>query len=72
MQQRVLDCLHTIAVANPDKTILIVAHDGTINAIRAAYNNESIGITDSTNRNEYDMVGRFEFDGSRVTSFTVL
>jgi broad specificity phosphatase PhoE len=72
MQQRVMDCLHTIAIANPDKTILIVAHDGTINAVRSAYNNENIGITDSTNRNEYDMVGRFEFDGSRVTSFTVL
>lgn len=71
MQKRVMETIHKIAVANPDATILIVAHDGTINAVRATYNNESIGIADLT-RNPHDGVVRFEYDGDHVASFEVL
>jgi broad specificity phosphatase PhoE len=71
MQTRVLDSIHTLSVAHPDQSVLLVAHDGTINAIRSAYTSESIGIADTV-RNPHDGLTKFEYDGNRVISFEEL
>lgn len=68
MQARVLDCIAGIAAENPDKTVLIVAHDGTINALRAACSGEHIGTADLT-RNPHDYVAKFNFKDGTVKSF---
>lgn len=67
MQQRVMAFIQELAETNPDKTILLVAHDGTINAIRGSFLGQSMGDADLT-RNAHDAVARFTFEGS-VKSF---
>jgi broad specificity phosphatase PhoE len=71
MQARVIDCINQIASQNPDKTILIVAHDGTINALRANFSNESMGKADLAH-NPHDVVAKFSMQAGKVTSFDVL
>lgn len=68
MQTRVLSYLNTLNSNNNDKTILIAAHDGTINAIRASFTGENIGIADQTH-NAHDFVGRFGYENGKVVSF---
>ncbi len=68
MQSRVLDCLDTIATDNDGKTIVIVAHDGTVNSIRASFSQESIGIADTTH-NAHDFIAKASYDNGRVISF---
>lgn len=68
MRDRTLVCLKALAQANEGKTILIVAHDGTINSIRANLTGENIGTADATH-NPHDLVAKFEYDNGKVTSF---
>jgi broad specificity phosphatase PhoE len=70
MQRRVVAAIEDLSLANPDKTILLVAHDGTINAIRASFTSEGMGTADLT-RNSHDFVAKFVYDG-RVVSYEKL
>ena len=69
MQQRVLKYLERISSKNPHKTILLVAHDGTINAIHAQFANENIGIEDAKSANKHDFVAKFEYNDVHILSF---
>jgi len=71
MQRRVIACVQRLSADNPDKTILLVAHDGTINAVNAAFLKESIGIVDSS-RNSHDFAAKFTIENGQITSFTEL
>jgi broad specificity phosphatase PhoE len=64
----VLRCISVISKENPDKAILLVAHDGTINALRAAFTGEDIGTADLT-RNPHDFVATFHFEDHKIVSF---
>jgi broad specificity phosphatase PhoE len=68
MQSRALACLSALAQANEGKTVLIVAHDGTINSVRASLVGENIGAADAT-QNAHDFVAKFEYDDGKVVSF---
>jgi broad specificity phosphatase PhoE len=68
MQQRVMAGIAEIAASNPDKTILLVAHDGTINAVNAIFTNQSIGVLDAIH-NPHDFVAKFTYDKGQVLSF---
>lgn len=68
MQRRVIAYIQTLGAANPGKTILLVAHDGTINAVNANFTKQSIGTVDST-RNVHDFVAKFTVTDSRIESF---
>lgn len=68
MQQRVLTYIQQLSSGSPNKTILLVAHDGTINAIRASFTGEDMGTADLT-RNAHDYVAKFTHDGDKVISF---
>jgi alpha-ribazole phosphatase len=68
MQQRVLAEISRIADDYPDKTVLLVAHDGTINAIRSKFSGEDIGVADLT-RNPHEYVATFDFRENHIVSF---
>lgn len=72
MQNRVLAFLGKLATEYADASILLVAHDGTINAIYA----DSVGITvseaDATRRNSHDIVARFIYADKKVQNFEEL
>jgi broad specificity phosphatase PhoE len=68
MQDRVLACLKGISSKYDSQSVLIVAHDGTINAIRASFTNEDIGAAD-TIHNAHDFVAKFNYENGEVTSF---
>ena len=68
MQQRVLAYIGDLAESNPGKTILLVAHDGTINAVRGRFTGQEMGVVDLTH-NAHDFVGKFEFKDGAVLSF---
>jgi broad specificity phosphatase PhoE len=69
MKERVIQCVRNIAKANPDKTILLVAHDGTINAVRSAFSGNNVGVIDSQQLNDHSFVGKFRVDSGKITSF---
>jgi broad specificity phosphatase PhoE len=71
MQERVLSCVAELAKMFPDKTILIIAHDGAINAIRASFDTETMGEADTVH-NPHDLVIRFNCIEGKITSFTEL
>lgn len=68
MQQRVIAGIDSVAVSNSGKTILIVAHDGTINAVRASFTGEDMGVADLT-RNSHDLVAKFVYDNGQIVAF---
>lgn len=68
MQQRVMTCIQALSSTNPNQTILLVAHDGTINAIRASFTGEDMGTADLT-RNSHDIAVKFVYDNGKVMSF---
>lgn len=70
MQQRVLDCIRTISLDNPDKTVLLVAHDGTINAVFASFTKQDIGLVDSTSDNAHDFVAKFMYENTQIVAFS--
>ena len=68
MQARVLSCLQAICENNQNKTVLLVGHDGTINAIRASFAQENMGEADTTH-NPHDYVAHFTVEDGKITSF---
>jgi probable phosphoglycerate mutase len=68
MQQRVLAFLGKTALENPGASILLVAHDGTINAIYAAASDISVSEADER-RNAHDFVACFKVDAGKITDF---
>lgn len=72
MQQRVLEGVETISSANPDKTVLLVAHHGTVNAIYAAFAKLDIGYVDGNNPTPHDFVGNFKFQDGSITDYQKL
>ncbi|HUD81522.1 MAG TPA: histidine phosphatase family protein [Patescibacteria group bacterium] len=69
MQQRVMACIKVISQANPDKTILLSCHDGTINAVFASFTGRDIGTVDADSANHHDFVAKFVYDNGKVISF---
>lgn len=73
MQARVLTWIADFANANSgEMSVLLVAHDGTINAINAAYLGQSIGRVDADSHNAHDFVARFKYDSGAFTEFVPL
>lgn len=68
MQKRVLDCVESLSMKYEGKSILLVAHDGTINALRARFNQTSMGQEDATH-NSHDYVARFVWDSDQIRTF---
>ena len=68
MQQRVLDCVNLLSTKYAGQTVLIVAHDGTINAIRASYSQNDMGHEDDMH-NAHDFVAKFEGSDGQIKSF---
>lgn len=68
MHQRVLPKIYEIADKHPGKTILIAAHDGTINAARASLTSESPGQADTVH-NPLDTAFKFEVEIRKITTF---
>lgn len=69
LQQRVMACIAKLSLESPDKTILLVAHDGTINAVKATFSGQDIGIVDAQSANGHDFVAKFTVADGTVTSF---
>lgn len=69
MQQRVMGCIREISLANSDKTVLLVAHDGTINAVFASFTKQAIGLVDSTSNNAHDFVAKFAYENTQIIRF---
>jgi broad specificity phosphatase PhoE len=59
MQKRVLEYLVKLDQEYEDKNILIVAHDSTINAVRANFTGETMGTADLTH-NPHEFVAKFK------------
>jgi broad specificity phosphatase PhoE len=68
MQQRILAAVKKLAETSDSKTVLLVAHDGTINSIRASFTGEDMGTADTVH-NPHDFVGKFEYENGKVVSF---
>lgn len=68
MQHRVLECLISLDKKYPEETVLIVAHDGTINALRAKCTGGSMGYADLTH-NSHEFVAKFEIENGKITTF---
>jgi broad specificity phosphatase PhoE len=66
MQKRVLEYLVKLDQEYEDKNILIVAHDGTINAVRANFTGETMGTADLTH-NPHEFVAKFKIEDGKVT-----
>jgi broad specificity phosphatase PhoE len=69
MQQRVLNWVFEAASASPSETILLVAHDGTINALMSAFSGKDIGVVDAESDNPNDFVARVVVDDDTITAF---
>lgn len=68
VQKRVLACVHALDASTTDRAVLLVAHDGTINSIRANFTGETMGQADITH-NPHDTVFRFTVEDGKITSF---
>jgi len=68
VQQRIIGCINTISLENQSKTILLVAHDGTINAIRASFTDKNIGLVDAERLNKHDTVVKFVYDKGKIVT----
>jgi broad specificity phosphatase PhoE len=69
MQRRVVACIIKIGDANPDKAVLLVAHDGTMNAIQATCDDKNIGIIDANSNNVHGGVAKFFYDKGRILKY---
>jgi len=67
MHDRVLKCLAQLERDFAQETVLIVAHDGTINALRANLTGESAGQADTVH-NPQDVIMQFTVESGRVTT----
>jgi broad specificity phosphatase PhoE len=68
MQRRVLAYIERLSRDFPDQAILLVAHDGTINAVRSAFTGETMGIADLTH-NAHDFVAKFGYEDGKIISY---
>ncbi len=68
MQTRVIACIQDISIKFPGQSVLVVAHDGTINAIRAFFLKDDIDSSDDLD-NAHDFVGKFIIENGKITSF---
>jgi probable phosphoglycerate mutase len=69
MQTRVVACFNEIAAANQGKTILLVSHIGTINALYASFTGQDIVAVDSARGNAHDFVGKITAEDGKIVSF---
>jgi probable phosphoglycerate mutase len=68
MQQRVITYVQKVAADNPDKTILLVAHHGTITALRASFTGVDMGTADAEEK-AHDFAAKFTVSDAKITSF---
>lgn len=68
MQQRVLNCMREIGRTYESKTILVVVHDGTINALEASFLQHNMGAQDTTHH-AHDFVAKLVWHDGRIISF---
>lgn len=71
MQARVLQTVEQLTKHYEGQTVLLVAHDGTINALKANYHHTSMGVAD-TWHNPHDFVAKFDWRDGQVTAFNEL
>jgi broad specificity phosphatase PhoE len=71
MQRRVVDYIRKVSADNPNKAVLLVAHHGTINAVRSWFSGEEMGVTDLTH-NAHDFAGSFTCRGDKISMFEEL
>jgi len=69
MQARVLACLQEISSEHPTETILLVSHDGPINAIYAEFAKTDLGRLSVDTVNPNDFVAKFTFEGGNITTY---
>jgi probable phosphoglycerate mutase len=74
MQDRVLREVALLNEKYSGQTVLLVVHDGTINAIRASFLDQPIGLVDAgvlkeETNNPHDMLAKFAFTDGKVSSF---
>jgi probable phosphoglycerate mutase len=69
MQQRVIACLGSISKEHPEQTILLVSHDGPMNAIYTSFANIDLGDRMKTNVYPHDFVAKFSVSNGKVLSF---
>ncbi len=69
MQQRVMACLSEIGINYQDKTILLVCHDGPLNAMYASFIDSDIVTTAAGRLNAHDFVAKLSYTDGRITSF---
>lgn len=69
MQQRVLACIDDITHVYPNKTILLVTHDGTIKAVYASFANIDIGKVDKATTYPHDFAAKFVYQNGTIISF---
>jgi broad specificity phosphatase PhoE len=70
MQHRVLETIQSLSEQHHSKTILIVAHDGTINALYASFAGLDIGEVDTKRSNAHDFVAKFNYDNQEIVTFS--
>lgn len=71
MQQRVLSCVASLSAKYEGKSVLLVTHDGVINALRASYTGNSLAEEDNTH-NPHDFVGKFEWADGKIQAYEVI
>lgn len=72
MQERVLNFLKKVSTDSPNKTILIVGHDGTINAVYANYAKRDIGEVDTVSTNSHDFLAKFTINNGKIGTYILL
>jgi broad specificity phosphatase PhoE len=70
MQQRVVNFINELNDSYQDKNILIVAHGGVIDAVKASFLDEDLGhyMTTQGITNSHDYVAKFELKDGKVVS----
>ena len=72
MQARVIQGLKRVNNAHKSEQILLVAHDGTINAIYALFTNRDIADVDTESSNAHDFVAKFTYQVEEIISFSIM
>ncbi|MDB5161086.1 MAG: phosphoglycerate mutase [Candidatus Saccharibacteria bacterium] len=72
MQERVLETVTELDRVHADKTMLLVAHDGVIKAIRTSFSGQDLGEHNISAGYAHDFVASFTLDDGKVASFTEL
>jgi len=70
MQERAIRYLAGLNKVNSNQTILIVAHEGVINAVCAKFENVDLGTRMDTTLTPHDYVGKFEIENGQISVFS--